>query len=367
MAPRRWVWHNADVIVPADAALPPETTPKEPAPALALVDAVSAVREVQGARKEILRQIEKRIIGQGEVIDQLLVALFARGHCLFVGVPGLAKTLLISTLAEVLNLRFSRIQFTPDLMPSDIVGTNVIEEDHTTGKRVMVFVPGPIFTNVLLADEINRTPPKTQAALLQAMQEKEVTAGGKTYPLQPPFFVLATQNPIDQEGTYPLPEAQKDRFLLNTFIRYPQLAEEEDIVERTTGIQEDDVKTVCDRESLLRFQHLIRSIPVSRHVTGYAVDLVRASRPDEPGVPAFIKDQVGWGAGPRASQALIHCAKCHAALSGRVNVSCDDVRHLALPVLRHRIVASFAAEAEGVTTDAIVRRLLETIPERTHA
>src|SRR5581483_6755151 len=262
---------------------------------------------------------------------------------------------------------FKRIQFTPDLMPSDIVGTNVIEEDHTTGKRVMVFVPGPIFTNVLLADEINRTPPKTQAALLQAMQEKEVTAGGKTYPLQPPFFVLATQNPSDQEGTYPLPEAQKDRFLLNTFIRYPQLAEEEDIVERTTGIQEDDVKTVCDRESLLRFQHLIRSIPVSRHVTGYAVDLVRASRPDEPGVPAFIKDQVGWGAGPRASQALIHCAKCHAALSGRVNVSCDDVRHLALPVLRHRIVASFAAEAEGVTTDAIVRRLLETIPERTHA
>jgi len=330
-------------------------------------DIEQQLHSLGGLHQHLLKEFSKVIVGQREVLEELLITVFAGGHNLLEGVPGLAKTLMISTLSRLLSLPFKRIQFTPDLMPSDIVGTNVIEEDHTTGKRVMVFVPGPIFTNVLLADEINRTPPKTQAALLQAMQEKEVTAGGKTYPLQPPFFVLATQNPIDQEGTYPLPEAQKDRFLLNTFIRYPQLAEEEDIVERTTGIQEDDVKTVCDRESLLRFQHLIRSIPVSRHVTGYAVDLVRASRPDEPGVPAFIKDQVGWGAGPRASQALIHCAKCHAALSGRVNVSCDDVRHLALPVLRHRIVASFAAEAEGVTTDAIVRRLLETIPERTHA
>jgi MoxR-like ATPase len=252
-------------------------------------------------------------------------------------------------------------------MPSDIVGTNVIEEDHTSGKRVMVFVAGPIFTNVLLADEINRTPPKTQAALLQAMQEKEVTAGGKTYRLEPPFFVLATQNPIDQEGTYPLPEAQKDRFLLNTFIRYPQLAEEEEIVERTTMNRSMEVQAVCDRDTLLKSQELIRSIPVSKHVTGYAVDLVRATRPDEPGVPAFIKEQVGWGGGPRASQALIHCAKCHAALNGRVNVSCEDVRHLALPVLRHRIQASFAAEAEGITTDAIIRKLLQTIPERTHS
>jgi MoxR-like ATPase len=304
-------------------------------------------------------------VAQGEVLHELLITLFAGGHNLLEGVPGLAKTLMISTLARLLSLPFKRIQFTPDLMPSDIVGTNVIEEDHTTGKRVMVFVPGPIFTSVLLADEINRTPPKTQAALLQAMQEKEVTAGGKTHRLQPPFFVLATQNPIDQEGTYPLPEAQKDRFLLNTFIRYPKLAEEEDIVERTTGNAVPEVQAVCDREALLKFQHLIRSIPVSRHVTGYAVDLVRATRPEEPGVPAFIKEQVGWGAGPRASQALIHCAKCHAALTGRVNVSCDDVRQLALPVLRHRLLASFAAEAEGVTTDAIIRRLLETIPERT--
>jgi MoxR-like ATPase len=317
--------------------------------------------------KRMLEEFNKVIVGQRPILEELLVTVFAGGHNLLEGVPGLAKTLMISTLARTLSLHFKRIQFTPDLMPSDITGTNVIEEDHTTGKRVMVFVSGPIFTNVLLADEINRTPPKTQAALLQAMQEKEVTAGGKTFRLEPPFFVLATQNPIDQEGTYPLPEAQKDRFLLNTFIKYPPLTEEEEIVERTTGNRVAEVKPVCAREDLLRYQELIRAIPVSRHVTGYAVDLVRASRPDEPGVPAFIKAQVGWGAGPRASQALIHCAKCHAALSGRVNVSCDDVRHLALPVLRHRIQPSFAAEAEGITTDAIIRRLLETVPERTHA
>jgi MoxR-like ATPase len=317
--------------------------------------------------RRMLAEFAKVIVGQREVLEELLITVFAGGHNLLEGVPGLAKTLMISTLAGLLSLPFKRIQFTPDLMPSDIVGTNVIEEDHTTGRRVMVFVPGPIFTSVLLADEINRTPPKTQSALLQAMQEKEVTAGGKTYKLEPPFFVLATQNPIDQEGTYPLPEAQKDRFLLNTLIRYPKLAEEEDVVERTTGTQAAAVQPVCVRDALLRAQQLIRSIPVSRHVTGYAVDLVRATRPEEPGVPAFVKEQVGWGAGPRASQALIHCAKCYAALAGRVNVSCDDVRHLALPVLRHRILASFAAEAEGVTTDAIIRKLLETVPERTHS
>lgn len=325
------------------------------------------LQALSGLHQRMLSEFAKVIVGQQDVLEELLITVFAGGHNLLEGVPGLAKTLMINTLARLLSLGFKRIQFTPDLMPSDIVGTNVIEEDHTTGKRVMVFVHGPIFTNVLLADEINRTPPKTQAALLQAMQEKEVTAGGKTYQLEPPFFVLATQNPIDQEGTYPLPEAQKDRFLLNTFIKYPRLNEEEDIVERTTMNQVADVQAVCDRTTLIGFQQLIRSIPVSRHVTGYAVDLVRASRPDEPGVPAFIKDQVGWGGGPRASQALIHCAKCHAALSGRLNVSCDDVRHLALPVLRHRIQASFAAEAEGITTDTIIKQLLETIPERTHA
>jgi MoxR-like ATPase len=317
--------------------------------------------------KRMLDEFAKVIVGQRDVLEELLITIFAGGHNLLEGVPGLAKTLMINTLAQLLSLHFKRIQFTPDLMPSDIVGTNVIEEDHTTGKRVMVFVPGPIFANVILADEINRTPPKTQAALLQAMQEKEVTAGGKTYRLEPPFFVLATQNPIDQEGTYPLPEAQKDRFLLNTFIRYPSLAEEEEIVDRTTTNRPTEVKPVCDGKALLHFQNLIRSIPVSKHVTGYAVDLVRASRPDDSAGPAFIKEQVGWGAGPRASQALIQCAKTYAALSGRLNVSCDDVRHLALPVLRHRLLASFAAEAEGITTDAIVRRLLETVPERKSA
>ena len=320
-----------------------------------------------GLHKRMLDEFAKVIVGQRDVLEELLITIFAAGHNLLEGVPGLAKTLMISTLARMLSLHFKRIQFTPDLMPSDIVGTNVIEEDHTTGKRVMVFVPGPIFANVLLADEINRTPPKTQAALLQAMQEKEVTAGGKTYRLEPPFFVLATQNPIDQEGTYPLPEAQKDRFLLNTFIRYPPLAEEEEIVERTTMDITVDVKPVCERDALLHYQHLIRSIPVSKHVTGYAVDLVRATRPDDSAALAFVKEQIGWGAGPRASQALIQCAKTYAALSGRLNVSCDNVRHLALPVLRHRLLASFAAEAEGISTDVIIRRLLETIPERKSA
>jgi MoxR-like ATPase len=322
---------------------------------------LEALKKLHG---KMLTEFAKVIVGQRDVLDELLITVFAGGHNLLEGVPGLAKTLMINTLARLLSLDFKRIQFTPDLMPSDIVGTNVIEEDHTTGKRITVFVSGPIFTNVVLADEINRTPPKTQAALLQAMQEREVTAGGKTYKLSAPFFVLATQNPIDQEGTYPLPEAQKDRFLLNTFIKYPKLEEEEDIVERTTSTATGEAQPVCSREELLQFQQLVRSVPVSKHVTGYAVDLVRATRPGEPGVPEFVKEQVGWGAGPRASQALILCAKTYAALSGRLNVSCDDVRHLARPVLRHRIAPSFAAEAEGVTTDAIVGQLLEKVPER---
>lgn len=322
------------------------------------------LKDLNGLHQRLLSEFGKIIVGQHAVLEELLITIFAGGHNLLEGVPGLAKTLMINTLAKLISLNFKRIQFTPDLMPSDITGTNVIEEDHTTGKRVTVFVSGPIFTNVLLADEINRTPPKTQAALLQAMQEKEVTVGGKTYPLAAPFFVLATQNPIDQEGTYPLPEAQKDRFLLNTFIRYPKLDEEESIVEQTTGTAAPQVQSLCARETLLKLQQLVRSLPVSKHVTGYAVDLVRASRPDEPGVPAFVKDQVGWGAGPRASQALILCAKTYAALHGRVNVSCDDVRHIAPPVLRHRLSVSFAAEAEGIRADQVVRRLLEEVPER---
>jgi MoxR-like ATPase len=322
------------------------------------------IQALHRCHEEMLAELGKVVVGQREVLEQLLVTIFAGGHNLLEGVPGLAKTLMISSLARVLDLQFKRIQFTPDLMPSDIVGTNIIEENHETGKRVTVFVSGPIFSNIVLADEINRTPPKTQAALLQAMQEREVTAGGQTYKLAQPFFVLATQNPIDQEGTYPLPEAQKDRFLMNTFVKYPKLEEEEDIVTQTTMNTDADLRRVLDGPTLMAHQQLIRSIPVSKHVTGYAVDLARATRPHEPGVPEFIKEQVGWGAGPRASQALILAAKTHAALAGRVNVSCDDVREVALPVLRHRLLASFTAEAEGITTDSIVQRLLKEVRER---
>ena len=328
-------------------------------------DVERELSELRRCRQELGEQFARVIVGQKDVLDELLITVFAGGHNLLEGVPGLAKTLMINTLAGLLSLDFKRIQFTPDLMPSDIVGTNVIEEDHTTGKRVTVFIPGPVFTNIVLADEINRTPPKTQAALLQAMQEKEVTAGGKTYELSRPFFVLATQNPIDQEGTYPLPEAQKDRFLLNTMIGYPDAADEESIVERTTMNEEPEVSSVCDQQQLLAFQRLVRSIPVSRHVTGYAVDLARSTRPQDEHAPAWVRQQVGWGAGPRASQNLILSAKTAAALAGRANVSCQDVARMALPVLRHRIMPSFAAEAEGVTTDTIIKRLLAEVPERT--
>ncbi len=322
------------------------------------------IQKLHRCHEDMLAELGKVVVGQREVLEQLLITIFAGGHNLLEGVPGLAKTLMISTLSRVLALQFKRIQFTPDLMPSDIVGTNVIEENHETGRREIVFVRGPIFSNIVLADEINRTPPKTQAALLQAMQEREVTAGGQTWKLAPPFFVLATQNPIDQEGTYPLPEAQKDRFLMNTFIKYPKLDEEENIVLQTTMNTDADVRPLLDGPALLAHQQLIRSIPVSRHVTGFAVDLARATRPHEAGVPAFIKEQVGWGAGPRASQALVLAAKTRAALAGRVNVSCDDVRGIALPVLRHRLLASFTAEAEGITTDSIVERLLKEVRER---
>lgn len=321
--------------------------------------------DLHRCHEQLLSELGKVIIGQREVLEQLLITVFAGGHILLEGVPGLAKTLMISTLSRTLALQFKRIQFTPDLMPSDIIGTNIIEENHDTGRRVAVFVPGPIFSNIVLADEINRTPPKTQAALLQAMQEREVTAGGQTYKMAQPFFVLATQNPIDQEGTYPLPEAQKDRFLLNTLIRYPGREEEEDIVMQTTTNTLAEVVPVLDGDTLMAHQKLIRSVPVSRHVTSFAVDIVRATRPNEPGVPAFVSEQVGWGAGPRASQALILAAKCHAALGGRINVSCDDVRKVSLPVLRHRIQASFTAEAEGISTDSIVQRILVEVCERT--
>ncbi len=320
-----------------------------------------AVSELASARRLLLGEIEKRIVGQKEVVDHLLVALFARGHCLFVGVPGLAKTLLISTVAEVLNLSFNRIQFTPDLMPSDITGTDVLEEDHTTGRRTFRFVQGPIFANLLLADEINRTPPKTQAALLQAMQEYRVTAGGETYPLDLPFLVFATQNPIEQEGTYPLPEAQLDRFMFYVNVHYPSAAEEVEIVRATTGAVRPVLQKVLSPHKIRDLQDLVLRVPAADHVIRHAVELVRLTRPDEPGAPAFVRENVSWGAGPRASQYLVLAAKSRAILDGRVAASVEDVRALARPVMIHRVLTNFRAESENVTSEQIVEQLLQTV------
>jgi MoxR-like ATPase len=303
-------------------------------------------------------QIEKRIVGQREVVDELLTALLANGHALLVGVPGLAKTLLVQTLAEALDLQFSRIQFTPDLMPTDITGTEVIEEDRTTGRRIFRFVKGPIFANVVLADEINRTPPKTQAALLQAMQERAVTAAGETYPLPPPFFVLATQNPIEQEGTYPLPEAQLDRFMLELPIYYPSKAEEEEIAMRTTGEETVDVHRVVTAAELIELQHLVRRVPASPSLVSFAVRLARATRPS-PEASAVCRRYVAWGAGPRASQFLVLGAKARAASRGAAMPSYDDVRAVAPAVLAHRLVLNFEAEADGRTTRDVIRDLLQ--------
>jgi MoxR-like ATPase len=291
-------------------------------------------------------------------VDELLISLFSRGHCLIIGVPGLAKTLLISTLARILNLRFTRIQFTPDLMPSDITGTEILEEDRTTGKKIFRFVKGPIFANVVLADEINRTPPKTQAALLEAMQEHEVSAGGTTYTLEEPFFVLATQNPIEQEGTYPLPEAQLDRFMFNLWIDYPSRDEETEIVRTTTGGSEPHIEAILNPGRLLVLQKLVRLVPVSDLVVSYAVDLVRKTRPASDGAPAFVKDWVRWGAGPRASQYLILGAKSRCVLDGRTTPEVDDVRSVARQVLRHRIVTTFNAEADGIAAVDIIEQLI---------
>jgi MoxR-like ATPase len=318
---------------------------------------LEAVKEVARARADILREIEKRIIGQRQVVDHLLTALFARGHCLFVGVPGLAKTLLISTLAETLNLSFARVQFTPDLMPSDITGTEVLEEDHATGRRVFRFIKGPVFANLVLADEINRTPPKTQAALLQSMQEYRVTAGGQTYPLPLPFLVFATQNPIEQEGTYPLPEAQLDRFMFQVDVGYPSDEEEIEIVKQQTSPVRTELRRVLSPERILELQDLVYRVPVADHVVRYAVALARATRPGE-GAPDFVKELVSWGAGPRASQYLILAAKSRAILDGRFAASIDDVRALAKPTLQHRLIVNYRAEAEGVTSAVLVDRLL---------
>jgi len=303
-------------------------------------------------------EIGKAIIGQSEVVEQLFIALLSRGHALLVGVPGLAKTLLIKSLAEVLDLSFSRIQFTPDLMPSDITGTDIIEEDHSTGKREFRFVRGPIFANIVLADEINRTPPKTQAALLEAMQEHRVTAGVESYVLEEPFFVLATQNPIEQEGTYPLPEAQLDRFMLNLKVDYPSAEEEREIVRQTTSASETELGTVISREEIIDYQGLIRRVPVAENVVNYAVSLVGQTRPGNPDTPDFINNWVGWGAGPRASQYLILGAKTLAALNGEPTPSIEDVRKIAPPVLRHRVLTNFNAEADGVSVDDIINKLL---------
>jgi MoxR-like ATPase len=309
------------------------------------------------------KELHKVIIGQEAVIELLLAAIFARGHCLLVGVPGLAKTLLISTLAKVLQLEFNRIQFTPDLMPADITGTDILEEDQTTGKRAFRFVKGPVFSNLILADEINRTPPKTQAALLQAMQEYQVTAGGRTYPLDLPFFVLATQNPIEQEGTYPLPEAQLDRFMFMVNIGYPSQSEERTIVRATTMELEAAPETVLSAADILHVQKILRKLPVSDLVVDYAVNLVRATRPKEKDTPQFINDWLTWGAGPRAAQYLVLGAKAIAILNGRLNVGCDDVRAVAKPVLRHRLFTNFNADAEGIGPDQVVEKLLASISE----
>jgi len=323
---------------------------------------LKAVERLNEGFAAIKSEIGKVIIGQEEVIEQLLIAILARGHCLFVGVPGLAKTLLISTLAKTLDLKFSRIQFTPDLMPSDITGTEVIEENRATGAREFRFVKGPVFANIILADEINRTPPKTQSALLQAMQEYEVTAAGETHSLTKPFFVLATQNPIEQEGTYPLPEAQLDRFMFNIYVDYPSEADENEIVRTTTSAYEANAGVVMKAEEILELQDLVRRVPVSDTVIAYAVRLARSTRPVE-GSPDYIKNWVTWGAGPRASQYMVLGAKTRAILRGRPTPSVDDIRAVARPVMRHRIVTSFSAEAEGVGTLDVVDKLVGDVAE----
>ncbi len=325
-----------------------------------LDDGVLADR-LQGAGQRIARELRKVIVGQDVVVEQALIALFAGGNCLLVGVPGLAKTLLISTLARALDLKFSRIQFTPDLMPSDVTGTDVIQDDPATGQRRLAFMPGPVFTNVLLADEINRTPPKTQAALLEAMQERRVTVQGRTYELDKPFFVFATQNPIELEGTYPLPEAQLDRFMLEVLLDYLPEEDEVAVVKSTTSLPPEAVQSVVSKEEILAYQRVVRRLPIADAVTRYAVKLVRTSRPGD-GAPDYVNQFVSYGASVRAAQALVLGAKARALLQGRASASFEDVRALARPVLRHRVLVNFTAQSEKVTTDSLIGRLLESVP-----
>jgi MoxR-like ATPase len=324
---------------------------------------LQSISQLKTARQNIKQELAKVIVGQEAVLDQILIAIFTRSHALLVGVPGLAKTLMISTLARTLKLGFKRIQFTPDLMPSDITGTEVIHQDQGTGERTFKFLKGPIFANVVLADEINRTPPKTQAAMLEAMQERRVTVGGEDHPLPNPFFVLATQNPIEQEGTYPLPEAQLDRFMFMIMVEYPTAEEELQIMKSMTGTGGQPVETVLTAEQILDLQQIVRRMPVADHVYAYAEKIVRVTRPKQPEALEFCRKWLTWGAGPRASMNLIMAAKARAMLNGQNHVSCQDVAEVAPPILRHRISPNFSAQSEGVTADDIVRRILEAIPQ----
>ncbi len=319
------------------------------------------LQEFSQHRKLMEEELHKVIVGQEEVIEQVFAAIFTRGHCLLEGVPGLAKTLMVSTIAQILDVNFKRIQFTPDLMPSDITGTNVLDEDEE-GRRQFRFVEGPIFTNILLADEINRTPPKTQAALLQAMQEREITIGRKTYDLAPPFFTIATQNPIEQEGTYPLPEAQLDRFMFNIKVGYPTAEDEEKILSAASRGEKQEVRKVLSAKAIVNLQKLVHSVAVSDYIIQYAARLVRATRPADPETPEFVKELVDWGAGPRAGQFLISGGKAMAAMEGRFSVAVADIQKVALPVLRHRVSTNFQAQAEGMTTEDVIERLLKEIP-----
>ncbi len=322
---------------------------------------IDIIEQFKEKKARILHEIHKIIVGQDRIVEEILISIFARGHCLIIGVPGLAKTLIIKTIALVFDLTFSRIQFTPDLMPADIIGTEFIE-DFSVSKK-MKFIKGPVFANIVLADEINRTPPKTQSALLEVMQENQITVAGTTYAVEKPFFVLATQNPIEQEGTYPLPEAQQDRFMFSLHIDYPAKNEEMEIVETTTGRLDYRIDPVMGNRDMLRLQDVVRNMPVSRHVIEYTTDLVRASRPNSEHALPFAKDYVTWGAGPRAAQYLILGVKGNAVLNGKVNISCDDIRRIAKPVLRHRIFTNFNADADGVTVDDVIDKLLETVKE----
>jgi len=339
----------------SETTAPPETTD-----ASLTGSDKETITELRTAYAAMTEQLGQVVVGQSEVIEQLLIAIFCRSHALLVGVPGLAKTLLVSTVSEVLDLSFKRIQFTPDLMPADITGTDVLEEDHTTGKRAFRFVHGPIFANMILADEINRTPPKTQAALLEAMQEHQVTIGEETLHLPEPFFVLATQNPIEQEGTFPLPEAQLDRFMFNIKVNYPTADEEEAIIRRVAGTYKAEITKQLDAEKVLRLQKVVRRVPVADHVIAYASQLTRASRPKQDDAPDFVREMVAWGAGPRAGIYLIVAAKARAVLEGRFHATTEDVRAVAHPVLRHRIITTFNAEASGVSSDDIVSMLIDT-------